>query len=228
MGLSEEQDRLKEIITTGIAIDVFDAEESLSLSLYIAGNAEKINDASFGPFFGAIQRYLDRQLILSTVKIFEEEKGRYKIKSIPSALKLMKNNAEKLEILEKLDIEKLLGIKVNTNNKDSNITKLVADHFLENIPNKNVEKLKTVRDKRIAHHEIVVSDSIKSPTYNEIGELIDFAKDFLGAVGMPYARTAYKFDDGSYYLSSDANKAKRCLERMTGKLDKVLVDSFNL
>ena len=228
MGLSKEQDKLKEIITNGIAIDVFDAEESLSLSLYIAGNAEKINDASFGPFFGSIQRYLDRQLILSTVKIFEEEKGRHKIKSIPSALKLMKNSAEKLEILEYLDIEKLLGIQANASNKDKNTNKLVADYFLERIPSSNVKKLKTVRDKRIAHHEIVIPDSIKSPTYNEIGDLIDFAKDFFGVVGMPYTRTVYKFDDGSYSLSTDANKAKRCLRRLIGKFDDIIVDTFKL
>jgi hypothetical protein len=230
MSLSKEQNRLKEIITTGVAIDIFDAEESLSLSLYISGNAEKINDASFGSFFGSIQRYLDRQLILSTVKIFEKEGNRHKIKSIPSALKLMKNHANEIKILDRCNlnnsIEKLSIFDNQSEVKDVETTNNIANYFLEKIPKININKLKIVRDKRIAHHEHVVTDSIKSPTYNEIIELIDFAKEFLEIVGRPYTATAYKSDDGHNFLSSDAQRAKRCLKRLIGKFDDNLISEF--
>ena len=72
----------------------------------------------------------------------------------------------------------------------------------------------------------MVTDSIKSPTYNEIIELIDFAKEFLEIVGRPYTATAYKSDDGHNFLSSDAQRAKRCLKRLIGKFDDNLISEF--
>lgn len=59
---------LKDIVSNGIALDVFDAEEVFALDELIGENADSINEAKFGAFFGTLQRYLSRQLILSVAE----------------------------------------------------------------------------------------------------------------------------------------------------------------
>lgn len=61
-------EQLKDIVTNGIALDLFDAEEVLALDELVGEHADAINEATFGQFFGALQRYLGRLLILSEIE----------------------------------------------------------------------------------------------------------------------------------------------------------------
>jgi len=80
-----------------------------------------------------------------------------------------------------------------------------------------LKKLKKARDKRLAHHKSVDTE-ISTATYSEILHWLEVGKEFLAIMGSAYLSTAYQFDDGSYPLTSDAERAARCLKRMLEKL----------
>ncbi len=223
---------LKDIVSNGIALDVFDAEEVFALDELIEENADSIYEAKFGAFFGTLQRYLCRQLILSVARIFESN-NRYQLRSIPAALKIMRENSEELEIPERPTLVRelvVLGYIEHELNALPNqcLTELVVKHFEDAIPKAVAESeinletalhaLKTVRDKNVAHHEAIEWENLPKPTYAQLRELTELAKEFVSVVGLPYLSTVYRCDRGDYLLSSDAGRAFRCLKRMLTKL----------
>jgi len=70
-------ERLRDVVSNGVAIDVYHAEEALFLDEFIGKNAEGINEASSGQFFGSQQNLLGKELILATNRVFEHGSGRY-------------------------------------------------------------------------------------------------------------------------------------------------------
>jgi len=226
------QEQLKDIICNGVVLDLADAEEASALEEFIGVNAEVINVAKFGAFFGTIQRFLDRQIILSVARLYEQPK-RYPIRSIPAALEMLEKNAATINILDRPALEKELSelgldqemLKSLTAKE---LTQTVVKHFKPVNPtsSKNpdflldcaLEATKTLRNKYIAHHEVIVWDELPKPTYHQLKQLIDAAKDFVSVVGLPYLSTVYKCDDGEYLLSIDATRSQRCLKRILEKL----------
>jgi len=74
--------------------------------------------------------------------------------------------------------------------------------------------IKTIRDKVIAHHELVDVATLPTATYAEIDELIEFAKNFVAMVGRAYTSVVYDGADGRYSLTSDAERSTVCLKRL--------------
>ncbi|MDX1572895.1 MAG: hypothetical protein R3341_02625 [Methylophaga sp.] len=231
-------EELKDIVSSGIALDLFDAEEVMALDEIVGRNADAINEASYGQFFGSLQRYINRVLILSVARIFESN-NRHKIRSIPAALKLMRENSEDLKIPERPTLIKEmvnLGYTEDALDKmtEKALTELVINHFEEVIPKAEEESeielesalyaLKTIRNKNVAHHEAVEWNNLPKPTYSQLRELIEIAKDFVSVVGLPYLSTVYRCDRGDYLLSSDAGKTARCMGRMLKKLGVIKDD----
>lgn len=225
-------EELKDIISNGIALDLFDAEEVLAIDEIVGRNANAINEATFGQFFGSLQRYIGRILILSVARIFENNE-RFKIRSIPAALKIMSENSSDLRIPERPTlIKEMINLGYIKSDLDQMtekaLTELVVSHFEVAIPKAVKESeielesalhaLKTVRDKNVAHHEAVEWNNLPKPTYAQLRELIEITKDFVSIVGLPYLSTVYRCDRGDYLLSSDAGKTARCMERILNKL----------
>lgn len=220
-------EKLKDIVSKGIAIDVYLAEEALFQDEFIGKNAGSINDASFGQFFGSMQNLLGRELILSVNRVFEHGNARYLLRSIPSALKILLENSDSIQIqnrsalvgyladkgvvsledLEAFSDEKLTDAFVNF--FDSILPRIGDEHELSPA----IAKLKTARDKRLAHHESVDTE-ITAATYAEIRQLIELAKEFLAITGSAYLSTVYQFDGGEFPLTSDAERSARCLRRL--------------
>src|SRR5512132_4333251 len=96
--MSSARDRLKDIISEGVVIDIYYAEEALALYELIGRRADRINAQTYGAFFGSLQMTLLRQLILAVNRIFEPERGRYRLRSIPAAIKVLREGAEELSI----------------------------------------------------------------------------------------------------------------------------------
>jgi len=227
-------EELKDIVTEGIALDIFDAEESLAFLDSIGTNADEINKATFGAFFGTLQRYLNRQLVLSVSRLFEEPKKRYRIRSLRTAINVLENNAAAIVIPEKPNLIvalKALGAYTEGMEKatDEEITLEVVDFFSAKFPKANQESIaaldvalyatKTIRDKNIAHSEAVSWDELPKPTYVQLEHLVEIAKEFVGTVGLGYTSTVYSSNDPrEYYLSDDAKRSTRCLNRMFKKL----------
>jgi hypothetical protein len=86
-------------------------------------------------------------------------------------------------------------------------------------------RLKAVRDKKIAHHEIA---ELPGSTYAQINLLLGFAKDFVSTIGMPYMQTVYQWDDGKYVLSVDAEAASRNMRRLLKNAGIALEKDFKV
>ena len=82
---------------------------------------------------------------------------------------------------------------------------------------KSLNALKTARNKVIAHSEAILTSDLPRTTWDEIEQLIDYAKEFLGIVGIGYLSIAYEDDNGNHFLSSDAKRTTRAMERLLQK-----------
>jgi len=94
------KDELKDVISNGITLDIFNTEEAFALEEFIGVNADAVNEATYGAFFGDLLLILNRQLILSLARIYEAPNRRYSIRSIPVGLKILEDNADTLPIPE--------------------------------------------------------------------------------------------------------------------------------
>lgn len=215
------KDRLKDVISEGVAIDIFHAEEALALDKVIGREADKINTATFGAFFGSLQIILGRQLILAVSRIFEREGDHYKVRSIPAAIKVLREGADELSVDHRTALIKAMlqcgfdpvPLERST---DPEITRLVADHFEKTMPRAGLGReseglsralgaLKMLRDKFVAHPEAIKVEDLPKATLVEIDQLLEFAKFFAITIGRAYLSTTYV---------SDAGRAGRCLERV--------------
>jgi len=227
------QDELKDVISNGIALDIFNAEEAFALEEFIGINADAINKATFGAFFGDLQLILNRQLILSLARIYEAPNNRYSIRSIPVGLKILEENAGTLPIPERptliKDLKKL-GLDASMLNPmtDQELTIEVVNYLKGKIPrpiengsllDRALHATQTLRNKNVAHPESIAWSDLPKPKYSELKTLIDIAKDFVSLVGLPYLSIGYQCDAGDYLLSSDATRSLRCLKRIFEKLE---------
>ncbi len=227
--MENAKDRLNDIISNGVVIDIFHAEEALKLNDLISQDADRINDATFGAFFGSLQIILIRHLILTMNRIFEREGERYSVRSIPAAIKVLSKHADGLTIEQKpvviamlydsgFDVEQLANVST------PDFTRIIANYFSETAPQAGLKEpeglsealdaLKTLRDKFVAHPEAVKPEDLPKTTFREISQLLGFAKFFVSTVGVAYLNKFYVDRAGSYGLSVDAGKASRCLKRL--------------
>jgi len=229
--MDNPRDQLLDVVSNGIVIDVFSAEEALSLDELIGRDAQKINEKTFGAFFRSLQIILGRHLILAVNRIFEIPHPRYQLRSIPVAIQILENHADNLKIEQRSRLKKRLR-SVNLVQEeqefdslaDSKLTAILTEYFRKTLPRADLTKpeglpkalnaLKTARDKQIAHHEAIESKNLPKATYAEIDQLVAYAKQFLAIVGDAYLSTRYEFEDGTYRFTSDAKRATRSLKRL--------------
>jgi hypothetical protein len=229
--MSDPRNQLRDIVSEGLAIDIFEAEESIALSWMIGNNATEINKATFGAFFGSIQRIIGRHGVLAVSRLYEPYSKRYPIRSIPAALKALREHAGVLKIEQK----HVIGEKLHKDGfasrdlagiSDKEATLRLVESFEHGLPqiskahiddlSRMLEGVKEVRDKTIAHHEIVDAGKKPSATYAELDHLIEYAKNFACVVGAGYLSVMYGTAD-DYILTSDAKRASICLNRMLVK-----------
>lgn len=223
---------LKDIISEGVAVDIFKADQCISLLDEIGTSSDVLNRASFGDLFGNLQGYLTEQVILAITKIFEQPNARYPTRSIPSALKILDENAERIPIAEPRILRKRL-LELGADQKslekksDSELTKLLVVLLRTAMPSVSADDpsklsgpmnaLKIARDKKIAHHEAIAAESMARTTWGEINPLLEFSKKAVGVIGTAYLSTAYEVDHGEYLLTGDAKRAGRALNRLFKK-----------
>ena len=228
----DPRETLRAIVADGIVMDLYHAHEASSLDLFIGEHAEAINHATFGAFFGNVQLIAGRYQVLSVARMFEAPSRWYTLRSIPTALKVLRKHGVDIPIEQRPGLEDeliRLGADSRTLKKltDSELTRFVTEFFEERlnslrVPDRDgkevLKDLKTVRDKLLSHHEHIESTAIRRPTYAELDVLLQFAREFVGAIGFGYFTIAYTDDSGTYGLDSDATRSTRCLGRILKRL----------
>lgn len=226
--MSPEQS-LDDILSQGIQIDLFRAEQCFALREVIAEHADGINSASFGNVFGSLQQILHRFALLSVAKVFEVPDNRYPLRSIPAALTLLNKHASDFAVWYP---DALINILVKFDHKAeelkrlsySELTATLYTEYSRRLPkpvadsgaklDKTLYAIKTVRDKYISHNEAISLDDIPEADFESITGLIQFGLEFLQTIGLAYLSVSYSGTVGEFLKTTDAASASRGLKRL--------------
>jgi len=221
---------LDDILTNGIQVDLYRAEQCIALRETITEHADQINAASLGNVFGNLQQILHQFALLSVAKVFEVPDKRYPLRSIPAALTLLKTHADDLVIQNKDDLLKELikfGHRVEDLNQlaDADLTITLATEFghrrpkavknSDNSLDKSLEIIRTARDKFISHNEVIrLEELADTPSIDRLHELMQFGYEFLQTLGRGYLSVSYTCTAGEFLKTTDAAEASRGLRRL--------------
>ena len=208
-----------------IRTEIFQADRAWSIYETIGRHSKDINDKNFGDVFASTQGAFLDQLTLSLTKLFEPANRRYEILSVPTLLDIVAANAEHLVILQDIELVKRFGFsKLQCPVIDANISLDVVRRLESLLPRREDTEAcelsrsltihKTRRDKSVAHPEAVDPATLPATTWEDTRRLLDVAKQTVGVVGFTYASLALVVDDGSYILTSDAQRGGRALTRL--------------
>jgi hypothetical protein len=180
-------------LLNGIGTQIDLADQAYALAEEIGKYAEQINEASFGELFGALQIMLSDRQTLEATKLFDPVK-RYPTRSVPGTLEILERNAPLWRIPERWKLNEALaqgGADPSHLNQLSNeeLTHAVVKHFRNTLP--DADTLRQNRDKVIAHNEAIPRSALKTPTWGEAVDLINYAKDFIITIGYGYLSTSW-------------------------------------
>jgi len=232
----EPSEQLRDILWNGLQTDIFEAEESLALVMEIGRHASAINAAKYGfnHLFGRLQQLHTEIAILAVNRIYDRPKG-YPLRSILSAIEILRNHSATLELRHRNHVTKRL-LEFGVDQKElrdlanKEITNLLAAKYQRYLPTpvyddpSGLNALKFRRDKKLAHAEVIKAEVSPGFTYGQIGGLLTVAKDFVAVVGFGYLGIVYAWDDGEYFLTKDAEGIARPLRRLLQRA-KILTDS---
>ncbi|MBT9140962.1 MAG: hypothetical protein DDT30_01548 [Dehalococcoidia bacterium] len=227
MNADEAKSALKLEIEPLVA-NVFLADQAYYLLKTSGDFADDLNVANFGNLFGFLQSILSDTFILSVTKIFEKENTRYPTHSIPVVISLLEKNSDFLNIIEKYNFLRVLndtGLRgsIPEGLQDSELTRRVAGYFRGSLPDISkkencglslaLDAAKSIRNKRIAHDEKVMANSLLPVTWKELNKLLAYARSFIGAIGWGYLSIAYEANK-EYILSRDAMHTSAAMRRL--------------
>jgi hypothetical protein len=213
------QEELKDIISQGVKGEIFEAEAAIKLYEEIGKRKNDLSKNNFESLFGFLQNALLSQIILAITKIYECPSNRNKLRSIPVALNLLENYSTILKIEHREQLEQkltLCGIEECLRTKsDQEITEIVVKQIQEMLPPKDkgggLDRLKKLRDKRIAHSEAIIE--LPEIFWREIEEPLEVAKKVVGIIGNHYLNVLYEID-GKYELSYEPEQIRSALCRL--------------
>lgn len=193
----DPRQRLEDIVAHGLVPDLSAAEQALAILQVIGPEAQSSTTVAYGEFFGALQQLLGQHLRLCAGRLYERQRGRDLLRSIPAAIDVLQRGATSLK-LEQKDL--LIWALVRWGHAeldlrglpDADLTRVTAEYFARCLPD--------------------LSSA-------QVDEVIAFARQFVGTVGSAYLGAAYESDDGTFRLSAEAERAAGCLARMLRALD---------
>lgn len=224
-------EELEDIIENGLVSDIFRMERAYHVHKAIGLNAETLNaysNGNFGELFGAVQGAMECEAVLAVARVYDKASTRHPTRCIRRALDLMEQEVDQLpEIVEAYNTQLHLRkfgasediVKSVSLGKNEFIRHYVP--YIRRILDSNnvltsVQRLKDLRDKRIAHND---SATIVGPTWEALNELTQQAQRFVGVVGWAFFSRVYVINE-SYQLSSDAKRPARALNRLADFLSK--------
>ncbi len=220
------RDQIEDIVKHGLVADIFRMERSYSLLKIIGVNAEAINAqgaGNFGELFGSLQSALRTEAVLAVARLYDPPSKKYLTRCISGLLNFLeehKGNLPKIRELYNLKKElNLIGMNqsgiILASTDEAAFAIALSKHFSSVLEDAQtidtIKKLKSIRNKAIAHNEHV--SPIEGPTWHGLEELMQHAKDLVGVLGWAYLNTVY-VHDGEYILTEDAKRASRAMNRL--------------
>ena len=210
---------------TQVAENIYSADRALALIRAIGSNADAINAAGSGHPFKALQAALADQFVLCTAKVFEPPSKQYRILSLRAGATALHAAPDTFRIVNRAFLLGHLAESSGTHAElpDHDLTTLLAEQVLKALPDLTrtslqehdniLDALKARRDKVIAHSEDVERADLPRWTWQEGIRLLDDAKRFTGLLSRGYTHVVHTDDAGTFFLSSDAGRVGRSLER---------------
>lgn len=226
----EAATRLREYLLHGIATEILRADQAYTLVQEIGKYAEEINAANFGELFGHMQVILSDRQTLSVVKMFDPIK-KYPTRSIPGTLSLLEANADLWGLPRRQELERMIigagmeisGIECLDN---AELTRTLVAYYRNILPDSravdadpdelssSLVALLQHRDKLIAHNEAIEPEKLKEVTWGQATSLVNYAKDYVSAVGLGYLGIHFGGGGDGYMLTSDASRTVNGLRRL--------------
>jgi len=193
--LSEEEKTLNSM-SNGLLNDILNAEILLESVKAIGKRAEELNRTRFGMLFGGFQRAFQQAFVLSISRIFDRASAKHKTVSIEALIRQLKRGARGLRIRNRRLVAHILtcmghGDELAGVKDDVEFTNRVASIIENELKGRQpiIRKVKELRNKRIAHNELVDPEALKAPTWEEAESLLEFARNFETIVGQGYLLT---------------------------------------
>lgn len=225
---------LEDQILHGIAVDIFKAERAYALFTTLGAHGEAIKESrGFSELFRAIQDSWKDEFLLAIARLFDTPSNKYPTRCITGLLQFLAKNSTRLpDIIEQPNLFKTM-IDVGFDHKavhdlqrqgnGANISLAILSHFNNKINSHNTQllltKLKELRDKRLAHNELLVESPERMEqddvvvTFKDLFSLVAIAKNLVGVVGWAYMSMVF-MHNGQYRLSIDAERPKFALTRL--------------
>jgi hypothetical protein len=203
------------------------AERAKAIYLWIADNADTINQASFGKFFRLLQDFALTEMFVCVGRAFDDSRfgDTFCIKRV---LSLMAN-------ANLIDAGQLLRYLPN---KDNSLAQLEENALLKRglqiisttrpTPNNCAElrRVLEIRHTEVAHKATDTSEENRRPTFEDVDYCLDWGKEFVGMVGKAFGNHVYKYDDGGFWSDYDIKSSIMSIRRLTHKAGIVIDPGF--
>jgi hypothetical protein len=227
MEFNSPKERIAYYLSKGIIQDIYMSRLSYSLLMAVGRNGKKSEGSRYQQLFQDLQMVLSDHLIVHITKLFEKPDGRYEVISIPSTLQLISDNRATLEIIEgPLVGQHLLRLGVELAKpwqlSSQELSQIIVDFFDATMPSwensTSLQALRLLRNKRIAHREVVDISGSPTTTFRDAFNLVKFAQNFAIVVGAAYTSTLHGFVNEDFFLGEDAERSSRALDHMVSQV----------
>lgn len=218
--LSPEASKLDDVVFYGVAHDLYRALRAWNFYSTIADNAREIEERHVGQsFFGAAQQMAIDELYLMLARIFEKP-GFHEIRSVPFAIQFAEKHAELLKVQNRESASRVLRRlrvswpdQADLSDKDFTCALFeIMSRSVANLP--ATQTLKSLRDKRLAHHDLSALPKNLGISPNNIEILLAFGFDFLELIGETYLSGAVSSDSGPNFVVAAAARDAFSLFRL--------------
>lgn len=227
--------KFEELILHGLAADIFIADRAYSMFKTIGESSNELSKRNnYGEFFGSAQAAFKDQFLLAISRIFDSPSKRNETRCLKGVLQFLEHNSNRLPriverynlilVMERIGFNNQAIDLAKQGNKDNELTLAITNHFnslLESPHNKKlILRLKELRDKRLAHNELIkneLTESLDVITFKDLFSLVEIAKELIGIIGWAYMSMMF-VHAGVYHLTDDAHRPNRSLIRLIGKV----------
>jgi hypothetical protein len=193
--------RAKEIILDRVSTEVFLGHNAIGVYIALSDHSLKLKTLPFRQALGTVQRHALDAFILSLCKLYEKPNQRYPNFSIPTTLALLREDTSGISagIQNYIRLERFIQSNIDSTftvrgpDEIARIPALVLDYFAEQCPRTPVrngkeldrifDAMKTLRDKRVAHHEDAGLSSLSKTDLDGALRLLAFAQTYVNLVG---------------------------------------------
>jgi hypothetical protein len=224
----DDEERFQDAVRN-VSADLFLAERAYFILRGIgqrAGDLKAGGLASFDMLFGAFQQMCADEVLLCTARLYDPPNKKHETLSLRSVLQTLECRAEKTLVVERLSLQRHLDHIGDRQSAqllkdyagDEKVIRSFVGYFGRRLDEPDIAetllRLKTVRDKELAHSDHAAP--IVGPTWAAVERLLDLAKEVITAAGWCHS-TAFGLD-GRYFATEEAQRYGTAIERLFKRL----------